>query len=99
VITVQTGVNVSALTAANIEQIANLNVQFADEAAVRSVVVTGPNSPTGYGLARMFEAYADSQKNATVAVFETLDEAMVWINEEDAPRPPEPSVDGPQASP
>ncbi|MGD0165968.1 MAG: hypothetical protein ABSC51_01575 [Gaiellaceae bacterium] len=91
VITVETGVDVSALTAADIEQIANLNAQFAHVPAVRSAVVVGPHSPTRYGLARMFEAYTESQENTEVEVFETLGEAMAWINEGDSRTPTEAS--------
>ena len=97
VLTVQTHVDVLALTAADIKRIADLNVQFADGAAVRSAIVVGRGSPIRYGLARMFEAYADSQKNGAVMVFETLDEAMAWLSEADAQSHSEPPEDGSQA--
>jgi hypothetical protein len=99
VITDQTNVDVSALMAADIEQIADLNAQFADAAAVRSAIVVGPNSPTRYGLGRMFEAHTDSQANATVRLFETLDEAMAWLTEGGAPVPSELPSEDVQAPP
>lgn len=97
VITDETGVDASALTASDIEQIARLAAQFADPSPVRSAIVAGPDSPVRYGLTRMFKAYADMRRNTAIKVFDTLDEAMAWIGETDAPGPSEPSEDGPQA--
>ena len=87
----ETNLDVSTLTAADIEQVAELRAQFAHVPAVRSAVVVGPHSPTRYGLARMFEAYTESQENTEVEVFKTLDEAMAWINEGDSRTPTEAS--------
>ena len=78
-----TSVDVSALTAADIERIADLHAQFAVSPPVRAAIVAGQDSPTRYGLARMFESYADSQANAEIRVFETLDEAMAWLRPSD----------------
>ncbi len=78
-ITNETNVDVSALTASDIERIADLSAQFPHTPPVRSAVVVGPDSPNRYGLARMFEAYADSEENPAIKVFETFDEAMAWL--------------------
>ncbi|MGD0165700.1 MAG: hypothetical protein ABSC51_00210 [Gaiellaceae bacterium] len=83
-IVVETNLDVSALTASDIEQIAALRAEFTHVPPVRSAVVAGRDSPARYGLTRMFEAYTESQENAEVEVFETLDEAMAWINEGDS---------------
>lgn len=91
---VETNLDVSALTASDIEQIAALRAEFAHMPPVRSAVVVGLDSPARYGLARMFEAYTESQENATIKVFETLDEAMAWLTETDAPVPSESPTDG-----
>jgi hypothetical protein len=50
---------------------------------VRSALVVGSDSPVRYGLAREFEAYAEEEEDTSIAVFETLDEAMVWLGEGD----------------
>lgn len=81
---VETNLDVSALTASDIEQIAALRAEFAHKPPVRSAVVAGRDSPARYGLNRMFEAYTESQENAEVEVFETLDEAMAWLGEAEA---------------
>jgi hypothetical protein len=98
-IVVETNLDVSALTASDIEQIADLRARFAHVPPVRSALVAGRDSPARYGLARMFEAYTDSQGNAAVMVFETLDEAMAWLGKANAPGPSEPSVGGHRVPP
>ncbi|MGD0167394.1 MAG: hypothetical protein ABSC51_08905 [Gaiellaceae bacterium] len=86
-----TKVDISALTAAEIEQIASLRVQFMGATARRAVGVVGPNSPMRYGLGRMFEAHVASQAGTKVELFKTLEEAMAWLRPDDAvvsPRTP-----------
>ena len=82
---VETNLDVSALTASDIEEVAALRAEFAHKPPVRSAVVTGRDSPARYGLNRMFEAYTESQENAATKVFQTLDEAMAWLGEAEAP--------------
>jgi hypothetical protein len=93
-IIVETNLDVSVLTASGVAQIADLRAQYAYVPPVRSVVVVGLDSPTRYGLARMFQAYAESQEDATIRVSETIDEAMGWLGEKDVPSPPESPSDG-----
>lgn len=81
-----TNLDVSALSAADIEQAADLHAQFAGATAGRAAGVVGSGSPMRYGLARMFEAYVVSQTDATVRIFETLEGAMAWLRP-DGPRP------------
>ncbi len=94
VLTDARNIDVSTLTATDIEFIADLSAKFAAVASVRSAVVVGPDSPVRYGLARMFEAYADMRKIGLIRVFETFDEAMAWLTEEDAETLSEASSDG-----
>lgn len=85
-----TNVDVSALTAADIEQIAGLRARFAGDVAGRAAGVVGPGSPMRYGLGRMFEAFVDSQPGTKITVFETLEEAMVWLRGTDSTVAPAP---------
>lgn len=79
VITVEEGLDVSALTASDIEQIAEIASRFRDAASVRSALVAGADSPTRYGLSRMFEGYAEIRELGEVNVFETIDQAVSWV--------------------
>jgi hypothetical protein len=79
-----TKLDVSALTAADIEKIADARVLFIGSIGVSSAVVVGPHSPAKYGLARMFEAFSDGENDARVGVFETFDDAMAWLQADDA---------------
>jgi hypothetical protein len=79
-----TNVNVSALTVAEIEQVAGLRAQFAGNVAARAAGVVGPHSPMRYGLGRMFEAFVNSQPGTKITVFETVEEAMVWLQADEA---------------
>lgn len=97
VITDHTNVEVSALSAGEIEQIAKLRVQFTGATMARSAIVVGPDAPAKYGLARMFEAFAVSADNDSVRVFGTIEEAMAWLRGADstampARRPDRPSL-------
>lgn len=78
-----TDLNVSALSAADIEKITDIRALLTRSLGARSALVVGPNSPAKYGLARMFEAFADSRGDDSVRVFETTDEAMAWLQTED----------------
>lgn len=80
VINVEEGLDVSALTPSDIERIADIAAKwFANVAPVRSAIVTGLDSPTRYGLSRMFEAYAESRKLGAIRVFETFEDAVGWM--------------------
>lgn len=85
-----TNVDVSALTAADIEQIAGLRARFAGDVAGRAAGVVGPGSPMRYGLGRMFEAYIDSQPGTKIRVFETVEKAMAWLRGTGSAAPPAP---------
>jgi hypothetical protein len=85
-----TNIDVSALTAADIERIAGLRARFAGDVAGRAAGVVGPGSPMRYGLGRMFEAYIDSQPGTKITVFETVEKAMAWLRGTDSAAPPAP---------
>ena len=74
-----TNVDVSALTAADIEKVANLRTRFAGNVALRAAGVVGPGSPLRYGLGRMFEAFVELQPGTDIALFETVEEAIAWL--------------------
>jgi hypothetical protein len=80
-----TNLDASALTAADVERIADSRAHLAGATGMRSAVVVGPRSPVRYGLARMFEAYTTTRGNDMVRVFETVDEAMTWLRSPDSP--------------
>jgi len=82
--------DVSSITASEIEQVADMRARLVRETGARSALVIGPGSPMRYGLARMFEAYIEPQVETEVQVFETFDEAMAWLTEANAPVPSEP---------
>jgi hypothetical protein len=84
VITDHTNIDASALTAADIEELADLRARFTGAEVAHSAMVVGPSSPTRYGLGRMFEAYLDSHTGATIRIFETLEEAMSWLRGSEA---------------
>ena len=79
VITDHTNVDISALTAAEVEQVAALRVQYLGATAARAAGVVGPDSPMRYGLGRMFEAHVDSRVGTKIRLFETLEEAVAWL--------------------
>ena len=84
-----TDLDVSELSAAEIEQIAAARDRFAGSLGACSALVVGPGSPAKYGLARMFEALATEEPGDPVRVFETSDAALAWLRAEDAkPVPP-----------
>jgi len=76
--------DVSSLTATDLEELANLRARFASGRKARSAMVVGPDSPLRYGLGRMFEGYLASHAEFEVRVFEKLDEAMAWLQADDA---------------
>ncbi|HEY5159800.1 MAG TPA: hypothetical protein VII83_01895 [Gaiellaceae bacterium] len=87
VITDRTNVDVSALTAADIERLADIRARATGAAAGRSAMVVGPGSPMRYGLGRMFGAYFDTQSGADIAVFETVEKAIAWLRGTDSLAP------------
>jgi len=75
-----THLDMSRLTAADIEQIAGGEGEYSDEIGQgRAAIVIGRHAPASYGLARMFEAYIEPLVEATFRAFWTLDEALVWL--------------------
>ncbi|MGA9762658.1 MAG: hypothetical protein WBQ14_09565 [Gaiellaceae bacterium] len=85
-----TNVDVSTLTAADIERVAGLRARFAGKVVARAAGVVGPDSPLKYGLGRMFEAYLGVQPGAGVSVFATIDEAIAWLRGTGPATPPQP---------
>ncbi len=85
-----TNVDVSELTAAEIERVADLRARFTGAVAARAAGVVGPASPMRYGLGRMFEAYITAQRGTGITVFETVEEAMAWLRGSDSAAPPAP---------
>jgi hypothetical protein len=90
VITDHTNVDLSAFTAAEVEQVAGLRVRFLGTMAGRAAGVVGPNSPMRYGLRRMFEAHVASQAGTKIELFKTLEGAMTWLRGTDSTAPREP---------
>ena len=88
-----TNLDVSALTAGEIQRIAGDRARIVGALGMRSAVVVGHKSPARYGLARMFEAYGTSQGDGSIKVFETVDEGMAWLRALDLPSPSEPLVE------
>ena len=74
-----TDLDISELSAAEIEQIAAARDRFAGSLGACSALVVGPGSPAKYGLARMFEAMSDEEPGDLVRVFENRDEALAWL--------------------
>ena len=80
----------TSVTAADIELIADRVAVYAN--AIKTgclALVVGVGSPLKFGLARMFEAYFESQVDGPISVFETLDAALAWIDELDSGVSPE----------
>ena len=83
-----TALDVSGLTASDMEEIASLRVRFTGESKARSALVVGPGSTLRYGLGRMFEGLLSSQVDFEIRVFKELDEALVWLQADDADAAP-----------
>jgi hypothetical protein len=83
-------VDVSSLTAAEVEQVADIRSRFTGDVAARAAGVVGPGSPMRYGLGRMFESLVYSQQGTKIAVFETVEEATAWLRgtDDSAPKTP-----------
>lgn len=79
-----TNLDVSALTAVDIERITAIRAVYTRSLGARSALVVGSDSPAKYGLARMFEAFAVSGGEDSVRVFETTEEAMAWLEADDS---------------
>jgi hypothetical protein len=90
VITDHTNVDISTLTASEVEQVAGLRVQFLGTTAGRAAGVVGPDSSMRYGLGRMFEAHVASRAGTEVEIFRTVEEAMAWLRRPDSAAPPAP---------
>lgn len=80
----------SQFKASDIEQIANRESEYSDEIGQeRAAIVVGPDSPTRYGLVRMFEAYIEPLVEANIRAFWTFDEALAWTRGPDYSLPAE----------
>jgi hypothetical protein len=80
----------SQFKASDIEQIANRESEYSDEIGQgRAAIVVGPDSPTRYGLVRMFEAYIEPLVEAKIRAFWTFDEALAWTRGPDYSLPAE----------
>jgi len=75
--------DVSSVTATDMEKIASLRARLASEGNFRSAMVVGPGA-LKYGLGRMFQSFATAQTEIEISIFETLDEAMAWLQADDA---------------
>ena len=85
-----TNVDISALTAADIEQAADLRTRLAGNVVPRAAGVVGPGSPMRYGLGRMFEAFVELQPGTDITLFETVEEAKAWLRGPDSAARPAP---------
>jgi len=75
-----THLDMSRLTASEVEQIAGGEGEYSDEIGQgRGAIVIGHHAPASYGLARMFEALIEPLVEGTVRAFWTLGEALVWL--------------------
>jgi len=75
-----THVDTSAFTAVEIVQIASGEGEYTNEIGQgRAAIVVGPDSPSRYGLARMFEAYIEPLVEATFRAFCSYDDALTWL--------------------
>ena len=80
----------SQFKASDIEQIANRESEYSDEIGQgRAAIVVGPDSPTRYGLVRMFEAYIEPLAEMKIRAFWTFDEALAWMRGPDFSLPTE----------
>jgi hypothetical protein len=79
-----TALDISLLTATDLEELASLRVRLAGESRARSAMVVGPGSPLRFGLGRMFEGLLSSQVGFETRVFEELGEALAWLKVGDA---------------
>jgi hypothetical protein len=78
-----TAIDVSSVTAIDMEEIAILRARFTGKSNFRSAMVVGPGT-LKYGLGRMFQSYATAQTEIEVSVFQTFDEGMAWLQADDA---------------
>ena len=75
----------TGVTAADVERVADQTAVYAGEIKTGCLaLIVGVGSPLKFGLARMFEAYFESQVDGPVAVFKTLDRALAWIDAVDS---------------
>jgi hypothetical protein len=79
-----TDLDVSGVTAAEMEEIADLRARFTGQSEARAALVVGRDSPLRYGLGRMFQGFLTARREIDVRVFETFDEAMAWLKADDA---------------
>ena len=78
-------IDATSISATDIERIADRVAVYANAIKTgRLALVVGSRSPLKYGLARMFEAFFGTQVNAPVAVFETVDAALAWLDATDS---------------
>jgi len=73
--------NVSALSAADIEVLAQHTVDRAHSREEGRTAIVAPKD-MGFGLSRMFQTFTDlASHQATVRVFRTRDDAIAWFDE------------------
>jgi hypothetical protein len=85
-----TNVDVSGLTAEDIERVAGLRARYAGDVPARAAGVVGPGSPMRYGLGRMFGSFVDTRSSTGVMIFETVSEAVAWLRGTDSMANPAP---------
>jgi hypothetical protein len=74
--------NVSALSAADVEVLAQHTVERAHSREEGKTAIVAPKD-MGFGLSRMFQTFADlASHQAAVRVFRTHDEAIAWFDKE-----------------
>lgn len=85
-----THVDTSQVTASDVVLIASGEGERSDQIGPgRAAIVVGADSPSRYGLARMFEAYIEPLAEATFRAFYTYDEALAWLRGPDFSLPEE----------
>lgn len=73
--------NVSALSAADVEVLAQHTVERAHSREEGKTAIVAPKD-MGFGLSRMFQTFADlASHQASVRVFRTRDDAIEWFDE------------------
>jgi hypothetical protein len=83
-----TALDISQLKVGDIEEIAALRDRYARSLAARSALVVGSSSPVKYGLGRMFEAFSADEPEGLIRVFETSDEALAWLQDDNTTTAP-----------
>lgn len=83
-----TALDIAQLKVADIEAIAALRNRYTISLEARSALVVGSSSPAKYGLGRMFEAFTAGEPEGLIRVFETRDEALAWLQDDNTTTAP-----------